>query len=131
MNMLLCYNSFLSDFNNFSFQEKYIPKRNGAKIQITITAIEKKSEESKVIIEKTMSLRNAIFLFIALMPVILIVLFFVLLCSAFSFSSYGASEPSYAEAKEYFNSGKGYLNNLSDKDREKLLRKNENIPLGL
>ncbi|MGZ4953598.1 MAG: hypothetical protein ACXV8Q_00680 [Methylobacter sp.] len=131
MSTLLCYNSFFSDFNNFSFQEKYVKKSNQSKIQITVTAVEKKSKQQKVIIEKTMSLHYAILLFIVLSPFILIGLLFMLLWSAFSFALRGGSEPSYVEAKEYFHSGKGYLNNLSDTDKEKLFRKNENIPLGL
>jgi hypothetical protein len=38
---------------------------------------------------------------------------------------------SYQETKNYFNSWQGYLNNLSDEEKKKLLTKKENIPLGL
>ncbi|TRW97000.1 hypothetical protein [Candidatus Methylobacter oryzae] len=128
MSTLLCYNNFLSGYENISFQEKYILKKNNPKIQITITAVEKKSETSKVIIETMIPLPLAILLFVVLIPVILIAL---ILAWPFSLVANGATEPSYTEAKEYFNNGQGYLNNLSEKDKKELLIKNQNIHLGL
>lgn len=135
MNTLLCYNNFLYRYDTFSFQEKVIPKELIPKVQITITAVEKKTEVSKVILEKTVPLPLAALLFILFIPVIIVVSFVVLVVSlsVFSFSMFRNrdTEISYFEAKEYFNSGKGYLNNLPEKDKEKLLTKKENIPLGL
>jgi hypothetical protein len=135
MNTLLCYNNFLYRYDNFSFQEKVIPKELIPKVQITITAVEKNTEVSKVILEMTVPLPLAALLFILFIPVIIAVSFVVLIVSLpvflFSMLKNRDTEVSYLEAKEYFNSGKGYLNNLSEKDKEKILTKNENIPLGL
>ncbi|POZ53223.1 hypothetical protein AADEFJLK_00241 [Methylovulum psychrotolerans] len=38
---------------------------------------------------------------------------------------------SYEETQAYFNSGKGYLNNLSERNKKALMVKRENAPLGL
>jgi len=38
---------------------------------------------------------------------------------------------SYEETQAYFNSGKGYLNNLSERDKKALMVKRENALLGL
>jgi hypothetical protein len=41
------------------------------------------------------------------------------------------NERSYEEAKEYFKNGNGYLKNLSESDKKKLLSRKEGVSLGL
>lgn len=60
-------------------------------------------------------------------------LFFILALVFYviSFFKKQEREMSYEETKAYFASGKGYLNQLSTEDRQKLMAKMEDTPFGL
>ena len=120
MNALSCYDSF-------SFEEKV----TATYIQIIVTVNDKKSTTSRIIFNKTIPLPLAILLSIIIIPFLILLFVLALISGAFSFAKNEDAEPSYLEAKEYFNNGRGYLNNLSDKDKKELISKRENIPLGL
>jgi hypothetical protein len=118
-------------YENISFEEKI----NGNNIQLIITVNDKKTESEKIIFNKTITLLVFIPLLITivslLIPAFFILFSIKLIGYLLSFFKKEEIEMSYQETKDYFNAGKGYLNNLSHQDKEILLSKKESISLGL
>jgi hypothetical protein len=123
--------SALSYYENISFEEKI----NDNYLQVIVTVSDKKTETTRIIFNQTMPVLWSIPLFIILVVIVspfLALLFLIkLTVGLFSLLKKEKNEPSYQETKDYFNSGKGYLNNLSDEDKKKLLTRKKNIPFGL
>ncbi|WP_019865688.1 hypothetical protein [Methylovulum miyakonense] len=124
MNALTCC-------DDFSFEEKIIAYH----LQVTVTLNDKQSKSSRIVFQKDfpipLAILLAIFLAIIIIPILALLFVFGLIFWGLSFSKNDSSELTYEEAKEYLNSGKGYLNNLSDKDNNDLILKRDNAPLGL
>jgi hypothetical protein len=121
----------LSYYENISFEEKI----NDKHLQVIVTVSDKKTETTRVIFNQTIPVLWSIPLFIILaviaFPFLALLFLIKLVSSFFSLFKKEESKLSYQETKNYFNSGQGYLNNLSDEEKKKLLTKKENIPLGL
>ncbi len=111
----------LTYYENISFEEKI--KDNS--LQLIITVYDKRTESAEIIFNKTIPLLVFIPLLILLIPILIII--FSLKLSSFVASLFRKeeSEMTYQETKDYFNSKKGYLNNLSDEEKKKILIKSD------
>lgn len=115
---ILCPNNFLYSDNITCALKKNI-------IRVIITNDDKTLAHSKIVLDKSVSLP----LFIIILLIILPVAFFVsLIWTVFNKEK---EDYTYDKIKEHFKNGKGYLNNLSDDEKKKLLIKTNGIPLGL
>ncbi|MDD5271301.1 MAG: hypothetical protein PHU14_01155 [Methylovulum sp.] len=120
MNALACCDAF-------SFEEKI----TASSVQFTVTLNDKHSKSERVVFDKTIPTPLAILLAIAVIPVLVVFLSLSLVFWVFSLFKNDSAQLSYEEAKGYLSSGKSYLNSLSEKDKQALILKKENAPLGL
>jgi hypothetical protein len=118
MTALLC-------FNDIRCEEKIVDNN----VLVKITVSNKKTGVSRVIFDKDIHILLCFPLFIFVGVPLLTILFLITII-AFPFSKKEA-EMTYQETKEYFASGKGYFDNLSDEDKRKLFTRRKNAPLGL
>lgn len=114
-------------YDNLVFEEKII----ATSLQITVIRKEEGVDSARVVFDKAIPIPLAIVLVIIMMPFLALLLALVLLYWPFSLLNKPTADLSYEETKAYFNSGKGYLNNLSERDKKALMVKRENAPLGL
>jgi len=115
-------------YDNVVFEERV----KGYSIQVVVIINDKKAESSRTIFDKSVSLPVFVCVAFVLLPVVFL---FVLVLYVIDRVSYlfkrSKHERSYEETKEYFKNGHGYLRNLSEEDKKKLLSRKSGLPLGL
>lgn len=119
--------------NAFAYYEDIVCEEKivSNSFQIIVTVNDKKAKTSREVFNKTLPIPLAIILFIIIIPILSLLLLLTTILWTFSLFNKEIPEISYQEAEAYFNSSKGYFDNLSEEDRKKLLTKRKNIPLGL
>lgn len=118
--------SALLYYNEVSYEEKIVENN----VQVKVTVSDKRTETSRVIFDKDIHILLFFPLFIFVGVPFLVLLLFVKII-VFPFFKKQEVEMTSQEVKEYFKSGKGYLNNLSEEEKRKLFTRRKNAPLGL
>jgi flagellar basal body-associated protein FliL len=119
--------------NAFAYYEDIVCEEKivSNSFQIIITINDKKAKTSREVFNKKLPIPLAIILFIIIIPILILLLLLITIAWFFSLFNKETPEMSYQEAQAYFNSSKGYFDNLSDDDKKQLLTKRKNNPLGL
>jgi len=98
-------------------------------VQLRIAKVDIYSEKSRIIFEKSIPIPLFIFLVILSVPFLFIFMLWTLVSFILSFYFDKVTEPSYEEAKKWFE--KGYFANLSEAEKHCMMKKNGGNGVGL
>jgi len=96
--------------------------------KVKISMVDSTSATEKMVWEKVLPLYLLIFVFILAVPFLVLVMIWLLLKSLLVKKA--PPQPTYEEAKQWFEDGKGYFDNLSESEKQQMVSKKK-LPLGL
>jgi hypothetical protein len=112
----------------YAYYDSLIFQKTETDSRVRISIVDSTSATEKTLWEKVLPLYLLIFVFILAMPFLVLFMIWIMLKSLFVKKA--PPQPTYEEAKQWFEDEKGYFDNLSEPEKQQIVSKKK-LPLGL